>query len=313
MKIFRQENNQYICEECGKLNRNLSVLARHIYFKHNNETKKYYDKWRLENNENSCHICHNENLFVNLSYGYRNGCCKEHMNILGYEKRKKSLLKSHGVENPFQRDDIKNKIKETWIKNYGVDNPNKSKNIRNKIDKTCQKRYGEKSTLSKNSSVRKKWEQKLFEEEGITNVFQRQKVKDKIMQTMLKRYGVENCNQDANIFNRGCKTRLSVHHYKNTSLLYQASYELDFLDNYYDKIDIQNANSIKYVFNNKNKVYHPDFYIPSLNLIVEIKSAWTTKLDEEIKEKKNYTIKQGYNYILIINKNYTEFDKWLQK
>ena len=57
------------------------------------------------------------------------------------------------------------------------------------------------------------------------------------------------------------------------------------------------------------KIYHSDFYIPSLNLIIEIKSSWTLKLDNEIKQKKNYCIKSGYKYIMIKNKNYNRFNK----
>lgn len=42
--------------------------------------------------------------------------------------------------------------------------------------------------------------------------------------------------------------------------------------------------------NECSKIYHDNFYIPSLNLVIEIKSSYILKLDKEIKEKKKYNI-----------------------
>ena len=46
--------------------------------------------------------------------------------------------------------------------------------------------------FSKNSSSRKKWEEKLFEEEGVINNGQRNWVKEKIKNTCIEKYGVAN-------------------------------------------------------------------------------------------------------------------------
>lgn len=99
---------------------------------------------------------------------------------------------------------------------------------------------------------------------------------------------------------------------KNTNIWYQGSYELDFLEKYYDKYpDIQKGPSIKYEFNNKIKIYHPDFYIPSLNLIIEIKSSFWYKVHNlSIIEKEKATVANGFNYIIIINKDYSIFDNY---
>jgi very-short-patch-repair endonuclease len=71
--------------------------------------------------------------------------------------------------------------------------------------------------------------------------------------------------------------------------------------NNYDKLDIRRAPSINYKFNDKIKVYHPDFYIPSLNLIVEIKSSYFyKKYEEKIKSKEKGVISNGFNYIIIL-------------
>ena len=68
---------------------------------------------------------------------------------------------------------------------------------------------------------------------------------------------------------------------------------------------MQRGPSIKY---GKNKIYHPDFYIPLLNLIIEIKSSWTLNGNkDETYEKEKATIANGFNYIMIIDKDYEKF------
>ena len=48
---------------------------------------------------------------------------------------------------------------------------------------------------------------------------------------------------------------------------------------------------------NKKRVYYPDFYIKSLNTILEIKSEWTLKLATcRLQEKANAVVKAGYNF-----------------
>lgn len=69
----------------------------------------------------------------------------------------------------------------------------------------------------------------------------------------------------------------------------------------------KNAKFIDYIFNDKNKKYYPDYYLPDYNLIVEIKSKYTYECEKDQNEaKKEATLKCGYNFIFIINKDYTE-------
>ena len=57
-------------------------------------------------------------------------------------------------------------------------------------------------------------------------------------------------------------------------------------------------------------MYHPDFYLPNYNLIVEVKNSYLAERDcLIIEQKKNSVLQNGYNYIMIIDKDYTEFIK----
>ena len=323
MKEFRKnEQGFFVCEECGKIcTKNKLSLSIHIKQYHNINNRTYYDKWIKETNEGVCKICNKETEFIGFK-GYKNCCSKKCI----YDRIKKSNLENYGVENQFQRKYTKEKSKQTkrekygnenyvnrektnktnlkkygnisacngeeqnkmkkdtWIKNYGVENPSKSKEIKKQKEITCLKHFGVKAGFA---DVKKR---------NLTN-------KDK--------YGVEYPMQNIEIFNKSFKTRILIHQYKDADVTYQGSYELNFLElcerlEILDKI--QNVPSIKYKLDSKEKVYHSDFYISYLNLVVEIKSSWTLQQNEkEIMAKKKATFKSGYNYLMILNKNYNKF------
>lgn len=56
--------------------------------------------------------------------------------------------------------------------------------------------------------------------------------------------------------------------------------------------------TIKYIYDNKNKLYYPDFYLPKYNLILEVK-PYSLCNDDKVQAKKNACISQGYNFMFI--------------
>lgn len=194
--------------------------------------------------------------------------------------------------------------------------------------------YSYKNCCSKKCSniyTQKQTEKGNIEKYGVKNVFQLNNInekslntreykygnknytnKEKYKQTMMNRYGVAYAVQKQSIHEKQQKTACKTKQFRNTDLYYQASYELDFLNNFYDKFsDIKRGPTIKYTFENKEHFYFPDFYIPSLNLIVEIKNKnlYNFYLNKnKIKEKA--TIANGFNYLIIIDKNYSEISKY---
>jgi hypothetical protein len=246
------------------------------------------------------------------------------------EKARNTWLENYGVDNPMKCHSIQNKVKNTFLKKYGVDNPGKSEiikekikntnlerygyafhlkniNVKNKIRNTNLERYGVTSYLNSEEGIIRKTE-KWLENYGVDNPLKSKEIRIKIKNTNLKKYGVENPAQNKEIYERSQKTRFLRKKFKDTDVFYQGSYELDFLEKFYDKIDIENGPSIPYLFEGKNKVYHSDFYIPSKNLIVEIKNGYLFNLDyERIIKKEKATINAGFNYFIIIDKNYEKF------
>lgn len=204
------------------------------------------------------------------------------------------------------RNCIVKKSKETCLKKYGVDNISKLPEIHNKHKETCLKKYG----IENYRNIEKRIDtiSDIGEEIYYNNRSQKYK------ETCIEKYGVENASQNSVIFSKQQKNRYTIKQYKNTELTYQGTYEKDFLDVFYDKIEITSILPIDYIYNNKNKKYFPDFYIPKYNLIIEIKSLYTyNKHIKQNIEKRNKCISDGYNFLFIINKNYTEFIKYIRR
>ena len=149
----------------------------------------------------------------------------------------------------------------------------------------------------------------FIENYGVDNPMKSEKVQDKFKETNMERYGYEYPAQNADIFN---KTQMSGLKYKSyNGILYQGTYEMDFLvklESLNLLNEVSKIKSIKYNFNNKVKYYHPDFFIEKLNLIVEIKSEYYYNLYLEKNLIKMESCRdQGYDFIFIMDKNYTEF------
>lgn len=216
-------------------------------------------------------------------------------------KIKKTCLEKYGVENVFQNDIIKEKIKETCLEKYGVKYPTQNSEIFEKQTITNMKKYGAKyffKTINfKKISEFTKIER--YDNKNYTNI-------EKYKETCLEKYGVEYPIQNSEIREKQLSSSFKIKKYRD--LYYQGSYELDFLLNYYDKIKIENINSIVY-FYNKKRIYFPDFYLPEYNLIVEIKSDYIYNLHREMNEQKKIgSIKAGYNFLFVMNKKYDELE-----
>lgn len=112
-----------------------------------------------------------------------------------------------------------------------------------------------------------------------------------------------------------------------SSILYDSSYGKDFLEMldhfmgfHEDDIIGPSPNTYVYEYDGKKHFYIPDFYIPSLNLEVEIKDGGDNpnkhpkiqsvdKVKESLKDK---TMKKTkVNYVKVSNKDYTTFYKML--
>lgn len=318
MKEFKKTvEGAFICEECGLMFLNIRGLSAHIQFNH--IKKIYYDDWLKEIGDDLCKICNKPTIFISINAGYKNCCCKEHGLKYIDICAKKALKEKYGVESPFELNQFREKSKKTKKERYGNEkytNNKKSKqtkkerygdenyNNHEKCKQTCLEIYGVDNSR-KCKKVREKEKETKKERYGDGNYNNREKYKD----TCLNRYGVSHPMKNKDIFEKSQKNEFLLKQYKNTKIYYRGSYELDFLEKYFYKYtDIINAKTIKYLFKNKRCVYYPDFYIPSLNLIIECKNSWLAIRDKELIDvKEEATILSGFNYIMIVDKDYKYF------
>jgi hypothetical protein len=262
MKKFRKDKNKlFICEECGKLCKDKTVLSIHNIKIHKLNPREYFNKWIKEEGEGICKICGNETELKRSDKGYTNTCSKKCKDLYVTKRTEEEVFKKYEVCNVYQSEEIKLKCRKTKLEKYGDE---KYQN-REQIEKTNLMRYGSKTPL-KNIEIQLKTQ----------------------------------------------KNGILSKKFKN--LWYQGSYELDFLTKYYDNFsDIKRGPTIKYILDGNMKNYYSDFYIPSLNLIIEIKNSYLLKRDQNmIREKEQAVLKKGFNYIMILDKNYEEFCNFFQ-
>ena len=275
-----------------------------------------------------CKICKKETKFKSIYKGYKNCCSKECSIIYTYNRTKKSNLEKYGVFNPYQRNDVKEKSKKTCLKNYGVKYSMQSEEIRKKGKKTKERKYNNENYI--NLEKRK---QTCLEKYGVDHIFKDKNCKEKRKQTWIKKYGVEYPSQNKEVKLKTKRTNLKklgveypmqnklvleksqksgykLKQFKNTNLWYQGTFELDFLNSFYNLFpDIQRGPTVKYKLQGNNHYYFPDFYIPSLNLIIEIKNLYRYKLNLlKIKIQEKFVKENNFNYILILDKNYKQFN-----
>jgi hypothetical protein len=268
--------------------------------------------------EVSCDICNEKSITSYRNYndclGYGFYSCNNCKHI----KRKITNLEKYGVEDFHNL----NKRFKTMDEKYGCyfNNRDKSKN-------TCIEKYGV-DNVSKVDDVKKAKEITNNINWGVNNVFQCEIIKDRNKKIhilnlgydhpsksdIIKRKKIETCRKNSG-FDFPMQSPLTyskqlVSGYKcgiYNDIKYQGSYELDFLK-FCDKnnILVKRGFSINYLFDRK-RTYHSDFFIPKYNLICEIKSKYYYSQYLDLNEaKKSECINQGYNFIFIIDKNYSE-------
>lgn len=107
-------------------------------------------------------------------------------------------------------------------------------------------------------------------------------------------------------------------------ITYVGKYELDFLRYLVDKYKFDSTDIIECprelyiqyydIYTEKERWYIPDFYIPRFNLVIEIKDG--SKYPQDSKQKsllkdKAVVKEDKFNYIKIVDKDYTDFDKFV--
>ena len=190
-------------------------------------------------------VSHNSYIIWNT---YCSMECSKSKNARKIQKERyiRTCLEKYRVENPYQSEQVKDKIKQTCLEKYGVENAAQSEVIKDKMKKTCLEKYGCEYAL----------------QSGI--------VKDKIKQTCLKRYGVEHpmkLDFYKSKVNAAIYESKKKNHTFNTSKPEENGYKL-----LYNKFGFCN---VKRQYRTELYPFACDFYIKSLDLYIEFNFYWT--------------------------------------
>ena len=140
--------------------------------------------------------------------------------------------------------------------------------------------------------------------------------KKKRVVTMLEKYGVENPMQDPEILH---KSFIKAHRYKNYELdgvLFEnlQGYEPQAVFDIHKNeilgepiklkeiiVDSKIIPTLYYTWNDSNRKYFPDMYIPKLNMLVEVKSEYTYNQHKERNDLKiDAMYRSEYNFVVMI-------------
>lgn len=246
------------------------------------------------------------------------------------EKKKNTLLQNYGVDNPSKSSEIQQKKKDTCLEKYNVEYyfqsqdkkekseitsyekyntqyPSQNQMIKNKMKDTNILKYGV-EFYSQTDEFKEKFQNTSIKKFGTENPFQNQDIKNKIKKTMIEKYGVEHPMHLKEFFDKVQKTSFLRKEFtlpsgKKIFLQGNEPFCLNILLKQYKEDEIlhgfNNMPKFIYKMDDKIKRYYPDFYIPSQNLIIEVKSLYTYNLELEqniLKEKS--VLDMGYKYQL---------------
>lgn len=154
-----------------------------------------------------------------------------------------------------------------------------------------------------------------------------EKYKEQFKERMRNVHGREYYTQDPNALKHMLNSRTLTKTYSIGKYTYNVTgqYEEDFLDFMFYILKcnpedlIECPFHIEYEFDGVKRIYMPDFYMPSLDLVIEIKSTKSAyaERDKDFEEAKriagiNYMKSKNGNYYYLADKNYKKFLEYMK-
>lgn len=315
--------NTIECKICQQIFADRKTISNHVRSIHKLTAKNYFDQYLKTIGNSTCRLCGKKTNWIAGLGKYKTHCNRTcagndpHM----MEQRNKTNLKRYGTENINDTEWKQDKSKQTCLQRYNHECSIHSKQSQEKIEQTWLEKYGTK-TPRKDGIISKIINKSIQEKYGVDCAWHIPGVQEKKKQTMLNRYGVEYAmlNKDSHDKNQRNCYRAKLYTLPSKKEIYIRGFEPQFLD-YIFKEQLLKENDItfhptgvKYInLQGKSTYYYPDFFIPKLNLIVEIKSSYTERLDKNIELKKQACIAQGFKYLRVVDNKFDELVAFMNK
>ena len=124
--------------------------------------------------------------------GCSNKCVQ--LNPITIESRRKGCRENLGVDNAFQSEKVKAKIKQKNMENLGVEYPAQSSTVQTKMRETCQERYGF-EYASQSPEIQAKVRDTNQRNNGVDYPMQSKDIRKKSIETCERKYGVSHVSQ----------------------------------------------------------------------------------------------------------------------
>ncbi|BAU80161.1 MutH/Vsr/archaeal HJR-like endonuclease [Tokyovirus A1] len=263
------------------------------------------------------------------------------------EKTRQRNIQKYGVRHPMKCETVKNKFKEaiskksiedkektkqkreiTNLERHGSTNPMKNEEVIKNHKKSVDERY--KGKPEKLENANKKCKETCMKKYGVSNPMKLKETWEKSQKTYKAKTGYDHPSQNPEVARKILKSSFRKKEFlmpSGTPFICQGFEPLALqllLDEGIDEQGILSPSEqdikILYNFQGKSHMYHPDIFIPSKNLLVEVKSSWTfggcggKKKDEAEKTLKKLAAcrEQGYNtrlYIFCKNNKLVSFSE----
>lgn len=238
--------------------------------------------------------CSCSSIHISTWRMFKKGARCPDCNILRFEE---TCMRVYGTTNPSKLESVKEKIRKTTLENHGVEYAMQNKDIAKKCSDTNKKNHGGTHNLNLLEN-REKAKQVCFEKYDQEYFLHSEEFK----KVMTENYGVEHWAQNKELYVNANVYGRKKFVFPSGKIVYVQGFETsalkDLLKIYTEEEICVGADvpSIKY-FHEVGRTYHPDIYIPSENLLIEVKSKWTFELHHELNIKKfQASVMAGYKF-----------------
>lgn len=232
-----------------------------------------------------------------------------HMELQKYKDAvAETTFKNFGVKCILATEEVRNMALLAHIEKWGAP-PGFVEEIRVKMQETIERKYGDKCIF--NTEYYKQLMLERYNSETFAQT-------DEFKRIMVERFGVEHATQNPDLMEKAIKSMFKTKIYKFPSgredhVQGYEPYCLTHLLTMYDEDDIvtgvKNMPDFRYHYDESERRYYPDIYIPKENKIIEVKSTYTKTLDEDKNWAKWISVaRAGYNMEIYVYRNKGKLD-----
>ena len=208
--------------------------------------------------------------------GYRDFCCNKcaQNNKEIQNKKIKTSLKHFNTEHPMKSETVKNKLKEINLDKFGVENVFQADEIKEKIKQTNLDRFGV-EWVPQNKEIRQKQIDTLYKNFNVSIPCKSEIIKQKVKNTCQEKYNVDCILQLDWVREKTYETAYTKDARQKAAKTMRIKGNHSKLEDYLETLLL--TYNIKYETEYKDKryPYFCDFYLPELDIFIEIHGYWT--------------------------------------